>query len=45
MMGCTADQAVQGQQRPGLDHVNPTNGNQEAGSPARLLGVQGEMTE
>lgn len=40
-----ADQAVQGEQRPGLDHVNPTDGNQDARRSARLLGVQGEVTE
>lgn len=45
MISGAADQAVQGQQRPGLDHVNPTDGNQEVRSPARLLGVQGEVTE
>lgn len=40
-----ADQAVQGEQRPGLDHVNPTDGNQEARRSAQLLGVQREVTE
>lgn len=44
-IGGAADQAVQGQQRPGLDHVNAADGNQEARRPARLLGVQGEVTE
>lgn len=40
-----ADQAVQGEQRPGLDHVNPTDGNQEARRSAMLLRVQREVTE
>lgn len=45
MIGGAADQAVQGQQRPGLNHVDPTDGDQEARRPARLLGVQGEVAK
>lgn len=40
-----AHQGVEGQQRPGLDHVNPPDGNEHAGGPAGLLGVQGQVTE
>lgn len=40
-----AHQGVEGQQRPGLDHVNPPDGNEEAGGPAGLLGVQGQVAQ
>lgn len=40
-----AHQGVEGEQRPGLDHVNPPDGNEEAGGPAGMLGVQGQVAE
>lgn len=44
--GCAADpQAIQGEGRPGLNHVNPPDGNQEARRPAGLLGVQREVAQ
>lgn len=43
--GGAAHQGVEGEQRPGLDHVNPPDGDEEAGGPAGLLGVQGQVAE
>lgn len=38
-------QAVNRQGGPGLDHVDPPDGDEEAQGPAGLLGVQGEVTQ
>lgn len=45
--GCrgAGHQAVNREGGPGLDHVNPPDGDQEAQGPAGLLGVQREVTQ
>lgn len=44
--GCpTVHQAVQREGGPGLNHVDPPDGDQEARSSAGLLGVQGEVAQ
>lgn len=40
-----AHQAVQREGGPGLNHVDPTDGNEEARRPARRLGVQRQVTQ